>query len=125
MGLSLSSHHLEPEELDGFISRMLISRISRRVLAEHHIALTEDFLRSSSKDSNPSRKSRTPHVGIINTELSPRRSIEKCAELLQTSPLNVVFADPECAVEMGLECPRVVVDGHIDTKFAYIRDQFE
>lgn len=36
LGLSLSSPYLAPERLDSFIRRMLISRISRRVLVEHH-----------------------------------------------------------------------------------------
>ncbi|EJD01237.1 alpha-ketoacid dehydrogenase kinase [Fomitiporia mediterranea MF3/22] len=121
LGLSLSSHHLPPEQLDAFITRMLISRISRRVLAEHHLALTEDFIRD--KNRKPKNPSSSPHVGIINTELNPRRSIERCTDLLQASPRCVLFADPERAAE--LECPKVVINGHVETKFAYIRDQFE
>ena len=101
---------------------MLISRISRRVLAEHHIALTEDFLRSKNKALSK-RTDNKDHVGIINTELRPKDCIESCANLLRANPRNVVFSDPDTSVQMN--CPEVIIDGHVDTKFAYIRDQFE
>ncbi|PAV20924.1 alpha-ketoacid dehydrogenase kinase [Pyrrhoderma noxium] len=122
LGLSLSSHHLSPEQLDAFTTRMLISRISRRVLAEHHIALTEDFLRSKNKATSK-RTDNKDHVGIINTELRPKDCIENCANVLRANPRNVVFSDPDTSVQMN--CPEVIIDGHVDTKFAYIRDQFE
>ena len=41
IGIVESSHHLQPHQLDKFMERMLRSRISRRVLAEQHIALSE------------------------------------------------------------------------------------
>ncbi len=41
IGIVESSHHLQPQQLDKFMERMLRSRISRRVLAEQHIALSE------------------------------------------------------------------------------------
>ncbi|KAF7355339.1 Protein-serine/threonine kinase [Mycena sanguinolenta] len=50
LGLSLSSPHLSPDDLDSFMRRMLVSRISRRVLAEHHIALSE--IRSGKQTTN-------------------------------------------------------------------------
>ena len=63
LGISLSSVHMDPEYLDSFLRRMLVSRISRRVLVEHHIALTEDLLRQYSPQKQEKR------VGIISTEL--------------------------------------------------------
>lgn len=101
---------------------MLVSRISRRVLAEHHIALTEDFW----NEKNSKTKTKSPaHVGIVHTELKPKDSIEKCVDLLKASSHSVIYANPDRPAKNKIECPPVVVDGHIDTKFAYIRDQFE
>jgi pyruvate dehydrogenase kinase 2/3/4 len=93
--------------------RMLVSRISRRVLAEHHIAL------SSSLTTQAADSPDEPHVGIIFTGLNVKRSIEKCTRLLSERPL-----DNEEALG-STEWPKVVVDGHVDTHFAYIREHLE
>lgn len=98
---------------------MLVSRISRRVLAEHQIALTNEFTKG--RTQNPST-----HVGIIETELNPRKSIEHCVNVLNTSPRSVLYRDATSAPDdRPVKCPRVIVDGHVDTTFAYIREQFE
>ena len=96
------------------MSRMLISRISRRVLAEHHLALTDDFV------NQKKRKDSATRVGIINTELMPKEAIEKCARLLEEAPSWAVLADANSASR-----PKIVIEGHLDAKFAYIRDQLE
>ena len=96
------------------MSRMLISRVSRRVLAEHHIAITDDFV------NQKRRKDTQTRVGIITTDLKPRDAIEKCAALLEEAPAGAVLADAESAIR-----PKIIVDGHLDAKFAYIRDQLE
>lgn len=41
LGVVEVSEHIPAEQLETFMQRMLKSRISRRVLAEQHIALTE------------------------------------------------------------------------------------
>jgi hypothetical protein len=41
LGVVEVSEHIPAEQLESFMQRMLKSRISRRVLAEQHIALTE------------------------------------------------------------------------------------
>ncbi|KAL1747237.1 branched-chain alpha-ketoacid dehydrogenase [Schizophyllum fasciatum] len=105
LGLSLSSPYMSPDALDAFMKRMLVSRISRRVLAEHHIALTNNF-------NGHRLYARDPHVGVIFTGLSVARSVEHCAKLLRRRPS-----------ERGW--PEVRVDGHMDTKFAYIREHLE
>ncbi|TDL29492.1 atypical/PDHK/BCKDK protein kinase [Rickenella mellea] len=119
LGLSLSSPHLPPEKLDAFMRRMLVSRISRRVLAQHHIALS-----ASLRNGENSRSS--GHVGIIHTHLDVRESIEKCVELLTAAPPRVFSPEADGEELAGkLNCPRVIVDGHAGTKFAYIQEHFE
>uniref|UniRef100_D8PNK5 Protein-serine/threonine kinase n=1 Tax=Schizophyllum commune (strain H4-8 / FGSC 9210) TaxID=578458 RepID=D8PNK5_SCHCM len=105
LGLSLSSPYMSPDALDAFMKRMLVSRISRRVLAEHHIALTNNF-------NGHRLYARDPHVGVIFTGLNVARSVEHCAKLLRRRP-----------TERGW--PEVHLSGHMDTKFAYIREHLE
>lgn len=93
--------------------RMLVSRISRRVLAEHHIAL------SSTLTSHAAESPDEPHVGIIFTGLNVKRSIDKCAKLLSERPHDNEEAPGTTKL------PEVVVDGHVDTHFAYIREHLE
>ncbi|KIK98040.1 hypothetical protein PAXRUDRAFT_824312 [Paxillus rubicundulus Ve08.2h10] len=117
LGLSLASPHLPPDSLDSFMRRMLVSRISRRVLAEHHVALTK----SLGKNSFNSHED--PHVGIIYTALNLKASIDKCVKLLRKRPRNAVNDKEESLFNRGW--PEVIVDGHLDAKFAYIREHLE
>ena len=97
---------------------MLVSRISRRVLAQHHIALAEDYKKKA--------RTREAHrVGIIHTDLKLADSIEKCANLLRSNPQSVLYFDPSEQKHVKHDCPRVIIDGHREAQFAYIRDQFE
>lgn len=117
LGLSLSSHFLPPDQLDSFMRRMLVSRISRRVLAEHHIALSEIHAGTYSDSSEE------PHVGIIFTGLDVRRSVERCVKLLKARPVAI---DGQLGVSTSTtNWPEVVIDGHLSTKFAYIREHLE
>lgn len=101
--------------------RMLVSRISRRVLAEHHIALSEIYAGMHKESSGE------PHVGIIFTGLNVKRSIERCARLLRERPVWIEdhYGSGEQEGVRGNGWPEVVVDGHVDTKFAYIREHLE
>lgn len=97
--------------------RMLVSRISRRVLAEHHIALSEAFMKGGRKTN------REPHVGIISTDLNVKRSVERCINLLNESALW--STDLEVYNDNEARRPEVNIEGHLDTTFAYIRKHLE
>ena len=99
--------------------RMLISRISRRVLAEHHIALSETFSGRGRQTNGE------PHVGIIFTGLNVKRTVEYCAHLLRESPLWITnSSDPSEDFDPSRR-PNVQIDGHIDTSFSYLREHLE
>ncbi|KAF9247070.1 alpha-ketoacid dehydrogenase kinase [Melanogaster broomeanus] len=117
LGLSLASPHLPPESLDSFMRRMLVSRTSRRVLAEHHVALTKSL------GNNSSNSHKDPHVGIIYTALNLKASIDKCVKLLRNRPHDIEDESGENVPNRGW--PEVIVDGHLDTTFAYIREHLE
>lgn len=99
------------------MSRMLISRISRRVLVEHHLAL------SKSLGTNSLSLPEDPHVGIIYTALNLKHSIDNCVALLRGRPHNIENGNGENVLNHGW--PEVIIDGHIDTKFSYIREHLE
>ena len=101
------------------MSRMLVSRISRRVLAEHHIALTKDL--QASRDGDTSNQD---HVGIIYTALKVKDSIEFCANFLRNRPYDS-DNDGDIGANTKADWSEVIVDGHIDTKFAYIKEHLE
>lgn len=111
LGLSLSSRYLSPDRLDSFMRRMLVTRISRRVLAEHHLALTKSF-------SKQGEETNEPHVGIIFTGLNVKRSVDRCTTLLRGRA-------PQVEGAKLTEWPVVITDGHLDTQFPYIREQLE
>lgn len=118
LGLSLASPHLPPDQLDAFMRRMLVSRISRRVLAEHHIALSDSV---AGRDHGSSEEER--HVGIIYTGLNVEKSVRRCAALLHQ--LAHDSDDPECRNSRDIRWPEVVIEGHTGTQFAYIREHLE
>ncbi|KAI0268576.1 branched-chain alpha-ketoacid dehydrogenase [Russula aff. rugulosa BPL654] len=116
LGLSLASPHLSPDQLDAFMRRMLVSRISRRVLAEHHIALSDSV---AGRDHGSSEEER--HVGIIYTGLNVEKSVRRCTALLHQ------LTHDSDAPEYGrdIRWPKVVIEGHAGTQFAYIREHLE
>ncbi|KAI9063232.1 alpha-ketoacid dehydrogenase kinase N-terminal domain-containing protein [Trametes sanguinea] len=118
LGLSLSSPYLLPDRLDTFMRRMLVSRISRRVLAEHHIALTQSI---KSEGLSPEARE---NVGIISTGLKVQDSIDKCARYLRKRRRDV-DDDALTGLLNDADWSDVIVDGHQDTRFAYIREHLE
>ena len=98
------------------MNRMFISRVSRRVLAEHHLALSKTL------GQNP-LNSEDPHVGIIYTGLDVERSTEKCANLLRERVYDIEDDNGQVVPNRGW--PKVVIEGQLDTKFAYIREHLE
>ncbi|KZV76305.1 alpha-ketoacid dehydrogenase kinase N-terminal domain-containing protein [Peniophora sp. CONT] len=107
LGLSLSSPHLPPDQLDAFMRRMLVSRMSRRVLAHHHIALTDAYNGRNVDDDGEG------HVGVIYTGLSLGRSVRKVASILREAEGSQTV------------WPEVELEGHLDAKFSYIKEHLE
>ncbi|SPO39461.1 related to branched chain alpha-ketoacid dehydrogenase kinase [Pseudozyma flocculosa] len=131
IGIVESSHHLPPHQLDKFMERMLRSRISRRVLAEQHIALSEALDDPFHFFNEPVRRNDDDgggdsahedlsdnHVGIIYTHLSVASVVRKGVKLL-----TEVFAGTE-----GISpdrVPEIRIDGDLNARFAYIPEHLE
>ena len=88
------------------------------MLAEHQIALTQS-LRAPEGESD-TRDS----VGIISTGLCVKESIERCAQYLRRRQRDI-DADGLGGALSDADWSEVVVDGHVDTKLAYIREHLE
>ncbi|GAA5922326.1 protein kinase PKP2 [Sporobolomyces koalae] len=106
--------HLPPAALDRIMLRMLRSRISRRVITEQHIALTQQFRERQQRTHGapsllPEEETR---VGLVDTKLNAAHVVRKCEQLLRRSK------GPEGTVP-------IVIEGDKDTSFAYIEEHLE
>lgn len=117
LGLSLASPNLPPDQLDAFMRRMLVSRISRRVLAEHHIALSDSVVGRNQGTSEEG------HIGIIYTGLNVEKSVRRCTALLHQ--LTHDSNDSGAPHKDHIQWPGVAIEGHVGAQFAYIREHLE
>lgn len=107
-----SPQQLPPAALDRIMLRMLRSRISRRVITEQHIALTQQFRERQRKGNDRAVNEEETRVGIVDTKLNAADVVKKCGELMQA------LGGPESEVP-------IVVEGATDQTFAYISEHLE
>ncbi|ORX83202.1 alpha-ketoacid dehydrogenase kinase [Basidiobolus meristosporus CBS 931.73] len=107
MFCSESSQYLAQQQLDQFMNEILRSRISRRVLAEQHIAISDAL-------ENQDFAFQDDHIGIVSPRCAASEIVKKCADLARS----------ELQKAHGT-VPRVRIDGHVDTIFPYIPDHVE
>jgi len=108
--------HLPAAALDRIMLRMLRSRISRRVITEQHIALTQQF-RDRQRDAKGKGRALSDadaarHVGIVDTRLNARDVVLLCRGVMKE------LGGPAAQVP-------IVVEGHTDQTFAYISEHLE
>lgn len=107
-GLLESAAHLPAAPRERFMNRMLRSRISRRVLAEHHIALSRQYHDSLKAGSAANVQQR--FIGVVDTALSPYESIKALEQHLP----SVTGIQTEIVVDNTAQAKKV--------KFAFIDD---
>ncbi|KAJ2963848.1 hypothetical protein NQZ79_g1089 [Umbelopsis isabellina] len=106
MGISECSQHIPAAHANNFMNKMLRSRISRRVIVEQHIALSESSIHSFGGDDE--------QIGTIFTNCNLKNIIDKCIALIGTKlgPSN--------------KCPPIIIDGHRNcSDFTYISEHIE
>ena len=64
------------------------------------------------------------HVGIIYTALNVKDSIDRCTSYLRNRPYDV-DQDGQSGANVTADWSDVIVDGHLDTTFAYIKEHLE
>jgi pyruvate dehydrogenase kinase 2/3/4 len=99
--------------------RMLVSRLSRRVLAEHHLALSDQVRGRSRRIPHDDHEG---HVGVISTALHVRTCVAKCTRWLDARRSELIA---ETTPTIQRSWPKIVVDGHMDARLSYIREHLE
>lgn len=106
-----------PDEMDRFMNTMLRARISRRVIAEQHLALTETF---NSPWHFPDSQDRTDpdadFVGEVFLKCNAKEVVERCGKLAQD------LTRKSCGTD---NIPDITVQGHFGTTFPYMLSHLE
>ncbi|KAI0021875.1 pyruvate dehydrogenase kinase [Xylariomycetidae sp. FL0641] len=115
MGVLECSGLMPAEELDRFTNTVLRSRISRRVIAEQHLALTETF--SADWFSPGAKLSEHDFIGEVFLRCVARDVVERCGRAVQQLARD---ANPP-----GTRIPEIRVAGHLGASFPYILSHLE
>ncbi|KAI7634210.1 pyruvate dehydrogenase kinase [Hortaea werneckii] len=118
MGILEIQDYVSGDECDRFMTTLLRSRISRRVIAEQHLALTETFHSPWHFPGKPTHTApEDDFVGEIFLRCNAKEIIEKCAKT--ASDLT------KKAFGSNVRLPEVKLLGHLDTTFPYIPSHLE
>ncbi|KKK11983.1 hypothetical protein P175DRAFT_0479707 [Aspergillus ochraceoroseus IBT 24754] len=114
----LECRDLVPAEvMDQFMNTLLRARISRRVIAEQHLALTETF---NSPWHFPGSQDRTDlnadFVGEVFLKCNAKEVVERCGNLVQDMIRQSSGSD---------KIPEISVQGHLDATFPYMLSHLE
>ncbi|THH03716.1 hypothetical protein EW145_g6061 [Phellinidium pouzarii] len=99
-GFQECGRYMSPGAVSDFLDSTIRNRIAVRLIAEQHIALTWALGRSLHYSI---------HDGVVNMTCSPVEMIKACS----------LFVGEMCEATFGVH-PNVVIDGHLDTTFAYV-----
>lgn len=91
---------MSPTQISNFLDGAIRNRISVRLIAEQHIALSR-ALKDASGDYNV-----ILHNGIVNMTCSPTEMVHMCGS----------FVGELCEATLGVS-PPLVIDGHVDATF--------
>lgn len=117
MGVLEIRSAVPPEVCDRLMTTMLRSRISRRVIAEQHLALTETFETPAPAKQSNSNGGDEDFVGQVLLKCSASEIISTCASNI-TRLVRRAYG-PSVAI------PRVVLEGDLDSTFPYIPSHIE
>lgn len=113
MGVLQCQDFMSADEMDAFANRALRARISRRVIAEQHLALTDTF-NSPGHSSHPS--SENDFVGEVLLRCNAQEIIRGCGQ----------FAQRICAESLpGVTVPEINIRGHLTATFPYVLSHLE
>ncbi|KAL2863309.1 protein kinase PKP2 [Aspergillus lucknowensis] len=117
MGVLECRDLLPPGAMDQFMNTLLRARISRRVIAEQHLALTETF---NSPWHYPASQDRTDlnadFVGEVFLKCNAKEVVERCGKLVQDMIRQSSGSD---------KIPEISVQGHLDATFPYMLSHLE
>ncbi|KAF2095808.1 alpha-ketoacid dehydrogenase kinase [Rhizodiscina lignyota] len=109
---------MRPEETDKFMTTMLRNRISRRVIAEQHLALTDTFNSPwHFPNANPRDDANLDFVGEVFLRCNAKEVVERVAATTQNLMRETYGED--------IKVPEVKLQGHMDATFPYILSHLE
>ncbi|OAA51988.1 kinase [Metarhizium rileyi] len=115
MGILECGGLMDPQDLDKFMNTILRSRISRRVIAEQHLSLTETF--NSPYFSPGAKLSESDFIGEVFIKCSAKDVITRCAKAVTALARSTNGPD--------VPIPDVNILGHLDASFPYILSHIE
>ncbi|KAH7008080.1 branched-chain alpha-ketoacid dehydrogenase [Ilyonectria destructans] len=115
MGILECGGLMNPNDLDKFMNTILRSRISRRVIAEQHLSLSETF--NSPHFSPGTKLSEADYIGEVFIRCNAKDVVERCSK--------AVIALARSTNGPNVEIPEIKVDGHLDASFPYILSHLE
>lgn len=111
----LQCKDLVPHDImDLFVQAMLRARISRRVIAEQHLALTETY---NSPWHVPQPSSENDFVGEVLLRCNAKEIVERCGKIAQD-----ICRSPDGT---GARVPDIKIQGHTDATFPYVLSHLE
>ncbi|KAG4435132.1 hypothetical protein IFR05_009397 [Cadophora sp. M221] len=118
MGVLECRDLMKPEDMDKFMNTILRSRISRRVIAEQHLALTETFHSPwHFPDAQPPPQTHTEFVGEVFLKCNAREVVSRCFSAVEA--LCLATYGPTTIL------PSIKLSGHLDATFPYILSHLE
>ncbi|KAI2793933.1 hypothetical protein POX_a00521 [Penicillium oxalicum] len=117
MGVLECRNLVPPNEMDKFMNTLLRARISRRVIAEQHLALTETFNSPwHFQDSHDRTDLNADFVGEVFLKCRAKEVVERCGRVAQ---------DLMRQTSSTAQLPEIKVQGHLDATFPYILSHLE
>ena len=105
---------VSPDTMDNFVQAMLRARISRRVIAEQHLALTETY---NSPWHVPQPSSENEFVGEVLLRCNAKDVIERCGKVTQDMCRSLDGSGPQV--------PEIKILGHTSATFPYVLSHLE
>ncbi|KAM7196422.1 pyruvate dehydrogenase kinase [Rhypophila sp. PSN 637] len=115
MGILECGELKDPEDLDKFMNTILRSRISRRVIAEQHLALTDTF--HAPWFSPGAKLAESEFIGEVFLKCIAKEVVERCGMAIKEITQR--------AYGPSVQMPEIKIEGHLDASFPYILSHLE
>ncbi|KAJ7490044.1 atypical/PDHK/BCKDK protein kinase [Mycena galericulata] len=100
-GFQESAKYMSPTQVSNFLDGAIRNRISVRLIAEQHIAISHALEATS--------RGEVGNVGVVDMQCSPSQMISMCES----------YVAELCSATLGAS-PSIVIDGNPDATFAYV-----
>jgi hypothetical protein len=115
MGILECGGLMKSEDLDKFMNTILRSRISRRVIAEQHLALTETF--HADWFSPGAKLSESEFIGEVFLKCVAKDVVDRCGQAIHEIARQAYGED--------VPLPKIKIDGHLEANFPFILSHLE